>query len=88
MMLDVTPIETWIMHPEQLQAAFDRSAPGDVLLYAVGDLAHHRQTTKGYTKDWIDRSADLAYAMSEEGSALLTQKKLAPNKYEYLLVKR
>lgn len=87
-MLDVTPIETWIMHPDQLQAAFDRSATGDVLIYAVGDLAHERQTTRGWAKEWTDKSADLAYGLSENGSAVLTQKKLAPNRYEYWLVKR
>lgn len=88
MMLDFTPIETWIMHPDQLQAAFDRSGPGDIIVYSVGDLGHERQTTRGWSKEWTDLSADLAYGLSESGCASLAQKKLAPNKYEYWLVKR
>ena len=91
-MLDiVTPrkaIETWTMSVTDLGGLFWKAEPGSVIVYAVGDLGHERQVSGGHAWAQADGVAKYAYGLFEEGKADLTQKKLAPNKYEYWCVKR
>lgn len=81
-------IETWVLPADQLEKLFDNVKRGDVIVYAVGDIAHERWRARGKLWADVETTAELAYHLWRVGEAELTQKKLAPNKYEYRLVKR
>ena len=80
-------IETWTMTVEELKAVFGHAKRGDYIVYAVGDLAHERQTAVGPAWAQAEKTAKLAYTIYERGDAELTQKKLGPNKHEYRIHK-
>ena len=76
-------IETWSMTVDELKAVFQRAKRSDFIVYAVGDLAHERQTACGAAWAQVEKTATLAYSLYERGEAELTQKKLGPNRHEY-----
>lgn len=79
----VQPIETWVMSSEKLDTEFRNSAPGEVVVYAVGDLANERLRAEAARYLAVHDTAELAMSLSDRGKAVLTQKRLGPNKYEY-----
>lgn len=83
-------IPTWIMSPEELKTVFRSSKPGDVTVYAVGDLHVERLCADAESGRFLAvyDTAELASDLSEAGEACLTQKRLGPHKYEYRITKR
>lgn len=62
--------------------------PGHSFTYYVGSLMRDRR--KGGTPQEmlaLNRAAVAAYAAYENGDVILTQRKLSPTKYEYILTK-
>lgn len=88
-MNDMTFNETWVLSPDEFEAAFNNMPRGDVLVYCVGDLAYSRATlTRG--KEWanLQLTASMAYDKWKRGDAShLWQKKLGPSHYEYRIIK-
>lgn len=82
-------IETWVMTPEALATTFRNSAPGDVTVYAVGDLGNERTVDYLAPRRWLQvhDTAELAMMLCKQGQAVLTQKRLGPNRNEYRVQK-
>jgi hypothetical protein len=87
-------IETWTLTPAQLEAVFEKSQRGDVIVYAVGDLGYSRQIRRSETWAQTEDTAALAYEMYRTGEADLTQKhcrdgtgQVIPHTYEYRIHK-
>ena len=70
---------------DEFSDRFYRSRPGTIIVYATGDLLLDRKKGVVEAKE-LCAVADFAWNLyRKKNRALLTQKRLGPNKYEYRL---
>jgi hypothetical protein len=78
--------ETEFVDLEHLVHWFFASPPGAVLIYAIGDVGTDRRRAGRF--DPLNAVADEVFRWQKQGRALLFQRKLAPSRYEYRIIRQ